>query len=74
VTDVVQPKMGGSAVARELKSARPTLRVLFMSGYTDNAVVHHGVLDEGIEYLQKPFMPSDFARRVRTLLDKPPAE
>jgi len=74
VTDVVLPKMGGSAVARELKRLRPTLRVLFMSGYTDNAVVHHGVLDEGIEYLQKPFMPSDFARRVRNLLDKPATE
>lgn len=71
VTDVVLPKMGGSAVARELQKVRPTLRVLFMSGYTENAVVHHGVLDDGIEYLQKPFMPSEFARRVRVLLDKP---
>lgn len=71
VTDVVLPKMGGSAVARELQKQRPSLRVLFMSGYTENAVVHHGVLDEGIEYLQKPFMPTEFARRVRNLLDKP---
>jgi signal transduction histidine kinase len=69
VTDVVMPKMNGVAVARALTQKRPGLKVLYMSGYTENAVVHHGVLDPGIRYLQKPFMPAELIRKVRGILD-----
>ena len=57
-------------MAEKLESIHPRLRVLFMSGYTDNAIVHHGVLDKGIHFLQKPFSSADLSGKVRQLLDK----
>ena len=65
VTDVVMPLMSGPELARNLALTRPQMRVLYMSGYTDDAIVHHGVLSEGTAYLQKPFTAAAFARKLR---------
>jgi DNA-binding NtrC family response regulator len=71
LTDVVMPQMGGPALAKRLASARPCMKVLCMSGYTDDSVVRHGVLDADVAYLQKPFTPDALAARVREVLDGP---
>jgi len=70
MTDVVMPEMNGRDLARNLLSLYPQQKCLFMSGYTANVIAHHGVLDEGVEFLQKPYSPRDLAARVRTLLDR----
>lgn len=69
LTDVVMPETSGKEVADRLRELRPGLRVLFMSGYTDAAIVHHGVLDSNIEFIQKPFTPVSLIRKVREVLD-----
>jgi CheY-like chemotaxis protein len=69
VTDVVMPEMNGKDLLACLSENRPGLRALFMSGYTANVIAHRGVLDEGIEFLQKPFRAVDLAARVRQVLD-----
>ena len=69
ITDVIMPDMGGSELAKKLEKLKPDIKVLYMSGYTDNAIVHHGVLDEGVLFLQKPFSPQALARKVREILD-----
>ena len=71
LADVVMPEVGGKALSEQLTSQYLTMRVLFMSGYTDNAIVHHGRLDEGVAFLQKPFTPAALARKVRAVLDAP---
>ena len=68
VTDVVMPQMNGRQVADHLLAARPGLKVLFMSGYTDAAIVEHGVLEPGTHFLQKPFTPDGLSRKVREVL------
>jgi PAS domain S-box-containing protein len=70
VTDVVMPKMSGRELAKRVGQFHPETRVMYMSGYTDDAIVHFGVLDEGMEYVQKPFTVDGLARRVREVLDK----
>ena len=70
LTDVVMPGgVNGQQLAKELASLCPQLKVLFMSGYTDNAIVHQGVLEPGIAFLPKPFTPADLLRKVRQVLD-----
>jgi len=70
ITDVIMPQMGGKVMAEWLKSKYPDLKILFTSGYTDDAIVHYGVLDPGVTFLSKPYTPATLARKVRELLDK----
>jgi signal transduction histidine kinase len=70
VTDVIMPQMGGKVMAEWLKTTYPDLRILFTSGYTDDAIARHGVLETGVAFLSKPYTPAMLARKVRSMLDE----
>lgn len=69
ITDVIMPKMSGKEVADRLRKLHPGTKVLFMSGYTDEAIVHHGIVDSHIAFIQKPFSENALAKKVREVLD-----
>jgi PAS domain S-box-containing protein len=71
VTDVVMPQMSGRELAQKLLLACPKVKVLFVSGYTGNAIVHRGMLDPGINFMQKPFDTREFLAKIREILDRP---
>jgi two-component system cell cycle sensor histidine kinase/response regulator CckA len=66
---VILPRMSGRQVADALRSSRPETRVLFMSGYTDDAIGHHGILEPGTHFLQKPFTSDSLLHKIRDILD-----
>ena len=69
VSDVIMPQMSGKVMAEWLKTTNPDLKILFTSGYTDDAIAHHGVLEAGVEFLPKPYTPAGLTRKVRDMLD-----
>ncbi len=72
MTDLIMPGMDGRELADRLLVDRPAMKLLFMSGYTDAAIIHHEGLDAGASFLQKPFTPDALVRRVREVLNQPP--
>jgi signal transduction histidine kinase/ActR/RegA family two-component response regulator len=73
ITDVVMPGLGGRALAASLQAEQPDLRVLYVSGYTENAIVHQGELEPGVHFLSKPYNTERLAHKVREVLDSRPA-
>jgi YesN/AraC family two-component response regulator len=69
ITDVIMPEMNGKDLTQKLQSLYPQLKSLFMSGYTADAIAQHGVLDESVNFIQKPFSLPDLATKVRNVLD-----
>jgi CheY-like chemotaxis protein len=69
MTDVIMPEMNGRDLAGQISRLYPDIRVLFMSGYTANVIVHQGILDDGVAFIQKPFSLADMTQKVRNVLD-----
>ena len=72
VTDVIMPGISGRELSLLLTPPRPGMKVLYLSGYVSESIVHHGVLEPGVAFLQKPFTSETLARKVREVLDAPP--
>ena len=70
LTDVVMPKMNGRELAKIVQQDRPGMEVIYMSGYTNDAISHHGVLEPGVHFIQKPITPSVLAKKLREVLGK----
>lgn len=71
LTDVVMPGISGPDLARQLQERHPRLRVLFMSGYTNDTMVRHGLLDDTVDLIQKPYTLQELAQKIREVLDRP---
>ncbi len=71
ISDVIMPQMGGREMADNLKTTNPDIKVLFTSGYTDDTISHHGVLEPGVEFIAKPYTPAALANKVREMLNQP---
>jgi PAS domain S-box-containing protein len=71
ITDVIMPDMNGRELAEKLKRMYPEIKILFMSGYTANVIAHHGVLDEGVNFIQKPFTRNELREKMREILNDP---
>ena len=71
MTDVVMPEMGGRELAEELKTRFPNLKIIYTSGYTDDAVVRHGVIEASTNFIPKPYTPAALAKKIRSVLDHP---
>jgi len=69
ITDVIMPEMNGRELAEQILSLRPGIKHIFMSGYTSDVIAHQGILDEGINFIQKPFMLRELAAKIRAVLD-----
>jgi CheY-like chemotaxis protein len=74
ITDVVMPEMNGRELLRKVEIVRPGIKALFMSGYTADVIAHHGVLEDGVEFLEKPFSRHTLSATVRRVLDKEPGD
>ena len=74
ITDVIMPDMNGRALSERLRALRPGLPLLFISGYTSNIIAHHGVLDEGVEFLEKPFTRHGLLKKIRAVINKSRAD
>jgi len=74
LTDVVMPKMNGRKMIEEIVKIHPEISVLYMSGYTDDAIIHHGVLDQNTEFIAKPFKPTSLLQKIRMVLDQQQAD
>jgi CheY-like chemotaxis protein len=70
LTDVVMPQLSGNQLIERLRQVRQDFKVVYMSGYTDEAIVHHRVLEKGVTLIRKPFSIEELARKVREALDK----
>ena len=73
LTDVVMPGLSGADLTQQLIEQRPALKVIYMSGYTEDAIVHHGVLKPGIAFLHKPFTAETLEKKIRDVMDRPGA-
>ena len=69
LTDVIMPEMDGRELYQNVVATHPAMKVMYMSGYTDDVIVHHGILEEGINFLQKPFTVHGLIQKVRQVLD-----
>lgn len=69
LTDVIMPRLNGVELYRQMRISHPTIKVLYMSGYTDNLIAPYGILEEGTHFLQKPFTVKGLAQKVRYVLD-----